>query len=308
MFSGRGGPWARGLSIVLVLLSVALLAIDRARPEQSPFKGIKRIVADGTGPALTVLSAPFRALNQFSDGVASNINAAARVRELEQDNHNLLQWRDLALALHEKLVRYEELLGAPQAPTPIVVTARVISDSGGPFVRARLVNVGTNDGVAQGQAVLTHQGLIGRVMSAGKQVSRVLLLTDLNSRVPVFVVETGAHAILAGDNGTNPRLIYVARDERLAPGMRIVTSGEDGVLPRGLAVGQVLKNSGEDWQIALFARPEKVDFVSILEIPPILFVEGITDNETDDGAVQQSLPENTTSEAVIVYPQTGGQE
>ncbi len=271
IFSGLGGPWARGMLVVLVLLSIAMLAIDRARPEQSPFYGIKRAIADGTGPVLTVLSAPLRTLNQFSAAISSNWQAAKRVRALEQDNRNLMQWRDLALALHEKMSRYEELLGAPQAPTPIVMTARAITDAGGPFVRARLVNVGINDGVAEGQAVLAYNGLIGRIMAVGKRASRVLLLTDLNSRVPVFITGIDAHAILAGDNSGTPRLIYIERGVEVKPGMRVVTSGEDGVLPRGLAIGQVAPARGQNWQVLLFAKPERVDYVSILQIPPVRF-------------------------------------
>jgi len=271
IISGLGGPWARGLLIVLVLLSIALLALDRARPEQSPFFHVKQVVADMVRPTMTILSAPLRTLNQVSAALASNWQAAKRVRILEQDNRNLMQWRDLALALHEKMSRYEELLGAPKAPTPIVITARAISDSGRPFVRARLINVGADDGVAEGQAVLAFNGLIGRVMSVGQRASRVLLLTDLNSRVPVFITDIEAHAILAGDNSGAPHLIYIERGKQLRPGMRIITSGEDGVLPRGLAIGEIAPARNKDWRVSLFARPERVDFVSVLEVAPITF-------------------------------------
>ncbi|PHS24139.1 MAG: hypothetical protein COA84_09860 [Robiginitomaculum sp.] len=275
IISGLGGPWVRGLLIFLVLLSIAMLALDRARPEQSPFFHVKQVVADTVRPAMTILSAPLRTLNQVSAAFASNWQAAKRVRTLEQDNRNLMQWRDLALALHEKMSRYEELLGAPKAPTPIVITARAISDAGGPFVRARLVNVGADDGVAEGQAVLAYNGLTGRVMSVGRRTSRVLLLTDLNSRVPVFITDIGAHAILAGDNSGAPRLIYIERGKQLRPGMRIITSGEDGVLPRGLAIGQIAASRNKDWRVNLFARPERVDFVSILEVAPIKFEDSL---------------------------------
>jgi rod shape-determining protein MreC len=309
IISGLGGPWVRGLLVILVLLSIALLAIDRARPEQSPFFHIKQVVADGARPALTILSAPLRTLNQVSAGIASNWQAAKRVRELERDNRNLMQWRDLALALHEKMNRYEELLGAPQAPTPIVITARAITDAGGPFVRARLVNVGTDDGVAEGQAVLAYNGLIGRVMSVGKRTARVLLLTDLNSRVPVFITDIGAHAILAGDNSGAPRLIYIERGVQVDAGMRIITSGEDGVLPRGLAIGEVASARGKDWRVSLFARPERVDFVSILEVPAIQFEEVAPEPAEEGQAPEPAVKEGETTAPIaeLAIPPSGGQ-
>ncbi len=308
IISGLGGPWARGFLVILVLLSIALLAIDRARPEQSPFFHIKQAVADTTRPALIILSAPLRTLNQVSAAIASNWQAAKRVRELERDNRNLMQWRDLALALHEKMNRYEELLGAPQAPTPFVITARAITDAGGPFVRARLVNVGSDDGVAEGQAVLAYNGLIGRIMSVGKRTARVLLLTDLNSRVPVFITDIGAHAILAGDNSGAPRLIYIERGVQVDAGMRIITSGEDGVLPRGLAIGQIAPTGGKEWRVSLFARPERVDFVSILEVPAIQFEETPPASADEEQAPAPKIEEGTDSAPVaeLAVPASGG--
>lgn len=294
IFSGLGGPWNKGLLVALIFLSAGSLVLDSALKEKSPFYSVKRMVAEGSRPAMTLLSAPLRTLNQFSATLASNWQAAKRVRVLERDNRNLMQWRDLALALHEKINRYEELLGAPKAPTPVVVTARAITDSGGPFVRARLVNVGSVDGVAQGQAVLSYNGLIGRVMSVGKRVSRVLLLTDLNSRVPVFIVDIDAHAILAGDNSGAPRLIYIERGVQVKDRMRVMTSGEDGVLPRGLAVGEIVRTGGKEWRVRLFARPESVDFVSILEVPPIRFIENEPKAENDANSTDAVVSDRET--------------
>ncbi len=297
---GLGSPLTRISLIALIIIAVILLVVDRSRPDQSPFLPLKPIAADQAGPVMNVLSAPLRTLNNISEGVAAHWQAAARVRELEQENRNLLQWRDLALAMHEKMARYEELLKAPKAPTPLVVTARAITDSGGPFVRARLINAGSENGIAEGQAVLAPNGLIGRVMSAGKHTARVLLLTDLNSRIPVFIGETGAHAILAGDNSAAPRLVYIGRDVQIEAGMRIMTSGEDGVLPRGLSIGRVVKTRGGAWRVLLNARPEQIDFVSVLQIPPVVFEE----NE-DPALVADGAPPSPDAEADTAASQNG---
>ncbi len=269
MTSGRDRVWRRHAYIALVLISIVFLVLDRSRPERSPFLPVKHRVMTLMAPALAALSAPLRTLNQASLVAASNWRAASRVRQLETDKRNLLYWRDLALALQEKMLRYEKLLNAPQAPKPVVVTARIVADSGGPFVRTRLVNAGTANQVRSGQAVLAYNGLIGRIMTAGAHSARVLLLTDYNSRVPVFVAQNGAHAILAGDNGAVPRLDYIARGTQLKAGMRVMTSGEDGVLPRGIAVGQVIPAGPGKWRVRLYADPGSADFVTILALPPV---------------------------------------
>ncbi len=280
--SGPDGIWRRNAYIVLVLVSIVFLVLDRARPERSPFLPGKHAVMTLMAPAMAALSAPLRTLNQASLVLASNWHAASRLRQLEADKRNLLYWRDLALALQEKMLRYEKLLHAPDAPRPVVVTARIVSDSGGPFVRTRLVNAGTADRVARGQAVLAYNGLIGRVMAAGQHSARVLLLTDYNSRVPVFVAQTGAHAILAGDNSPVPRLDYIARGARMKAGMRVMTSGEDGVLPRGIAVGQVVPAEPGRWRVRLYANPGNADFATILALPAVPPVQ--------DGKVAADVP------------------
>lgn len=287
---GLGGPFTRISLIILIVIAFIILVLDRARPEHSPFLSVKPAVAEKAGPVMNVLSAPLRTLGHMGDMVKLHWQTASRVRVLEQENRTLLQWRDLALAMHEKMQRYEELLNAPEAPTPVVVTARTITDSGGPFVRARLINVGTDNGVRQGQAVVAHAGMIGRVMSAGRHTSRVLLLNDLNSRIPVFIDDTGFHAILAGDNSAAPRLVYIGREVPIVDGMRVMTSGEDGVLPRGLAIGHVVKDLKGNWRVLLNTRPEQADFVSVLQVPAITYMEDDTPNAEPENTAE---PQNT---------------
>ena len=297
--SGQDRAWRRNAFIALILLSLVFLVLDRAHPERSPFLPAKHAVMVLLSPAMAILSAPGRILNQGTLMMASNWHAASRVRQLETDKRNLLYWRDLALALQEKMLRYEKLLDTPRAPQPVVVTARIVSDSGGPFVRTRLVNAGTNNGVVRGQAVLAYNGLIGRVMAVGTDSARVLLLTDYNSRVPVFIAQNGAHAILAGDNSAVPRLDYIARGTRLKTGLRVMTSGEDGVLPRGIAVGRVVPAGAAKWRVKLYANPGSADFVSILALPPVPPVhEQLPLTETPDASGQ-------TSPAVIDEPLAG---
>ena len=119
------------------------------------------------------------------------------------------------------------------------MTARVIANSGGGYVRAVMVNAGTEQGLSRGQAAITGAGLVGRLTEVGNRAARVLLLTDLNSRIPVVVEGSHVNAMLAGDNSERPRLIYASEPEALKIGDRIVTSGEGGIFPPGLPVGMV---------------------------------------------------------------------
>ena len=106
-------------------------------------------------------------------------------------------------------------------------------------MRTVLVNAGTDDRVARGQAAITGEGLVGRLTEVGNRAARVLLITDLNSRIPVTIESSHANAVLAGDNSERPRLLYLPSPDAVKIGDRIVTSGEGGVFPPGLPVGVV---------------------------------------------------------------------
>jgi rod shape-determining protein MreC len=150
-----------------------------------------------------------------------------------------MQWRAVAerLEAENKALR-NQLRFAPD-PRLAFVTGRVIGDSGAAFVRSVIVTAGARDGAAKGQAAMTAEGLAGRVQEVGNTTARVLLITDINSRVPVLVERTRDIAMLAGSNGDEPQLLYLLPTASPQPGDRIVTSGHGGVLPAGLPVGIV---------------------------------------------------------------------
>jgi rod shape-determining protein MreC len=153
------------------------------------------------------------------------------------------------------------------APDPRVqyVTARVIGSSAGAFVREVLIAAGARDGIAKGQAALTGEGLAGRVTEVGNRSARVLLLTDINSRIPVLLEGSRHKAILAGDNSNEPRLLFLPPDALPAPGDRIVTSGDGGAFPAGLPVGIV--GSVEEGVVTVlpFVDWDRLEFLQLVD-------------------------------------------
>src|SRR5881275_2540263 len=151
----------------------------------------------------------------------------------------LLQWQQVALKLTTENRQLQGLLKVVPDRAVSYVTARVIANSGGAYVRTVMINAGSQAGLARGQAVITGDGLVGRLTEVGSRAARVLLITDLNSRIPVKIEGSNTGAVLAGDNSERPRLLYVGAPEALKIGDRVVTSGEGGVFPPDLPVGMV---------------------------------------------------------------------
>jgi rod shape-determining protein MreC len=153
---------------------------------------------------------------------------------------------------------------APSA-TPILRSEPVIGQPGGIYVRSVLVGGGAHDGLAKGQAAMVGPGLAGRLTEVGRWSARVLLITDLNSRIPVILEGTRTHAILAGDNSTRPYLLYLPKAAQVNVGDRVVTAGHDGVFPTGLAVGRVAGVENGEIRIEPIADLERLEYVEIVD-------------------------------------------
>jgi rod shape-determining protein MreC len=149
------------------------------------------------------------------------------------------------------------------------VSARIVADSASPFVHTRLVDIGGSAGIAPGMAVMTPAGMIGRVIAVGEHSSRILLLTDLNSKVPVIVERSGDQALLAGDNSAEPKLQFLPLNPRFRIGDRVITSGRGGVLPAGLMIGEVSRIEGSRVAVRPAVDWHAIDFVAVLRQAPL---------------------------------------
>ena len=240
--SDRGplGLVANNLALVLCTV-VALGVLVWARVQDSSFDEARGWLNDATAPFMEMLSGPSAEVRRWSEGVSSFFTVYSENQKLREEIEALrAAQRDLA-TLQRKVQRYEELLKIPADAAVTSVAARVIADSSGPFVRTVLINGGGGQGIVKGQAVVDERGLLGRVITTGHRSSRVLLLTDLNSRIPVMVEGANLKAILVGDNTGLPVLEYlppgIAHHRRRArdhdAGRRRVSAGCAGRRDRG---------------------------------------------------------------------------
>jgi rod shape-determining protein MreC len=221
----------------LILLSAGIVIVGKT--DQTLFETFRTGLSDAAAPALDIVARPLGAVEGALDRARGLIGIYQENRRLEQDNARLLQWQQVALKLTAENRQLQGLLKVVPDRAVSYVTARVIANSGGAYVRTVMINAGSQAGLARGQAVITGDGLVGRLTEVGSRAARVLLITDLNSRIPVKIEGSNTGAVLAGDNSERPRLLYVGSPEALKIGDRVVTSGEGGVFPPDLPVGMV---------------------------------------------------------------------
>ena len=248
---------------LLVVLSAAMIILAKA--DQVLIQSVRSTVMDGAAPALDAVSRPAAALVAAANRVLGVMTIYRDNVRLTEENERLLGWQQVALRLSAENAELRELTRLAPEPAISFVTARVIADSGEAYARSVMVDAGSENGVTRGQAAITGEGLAGRVSEAGSRAARVLLITDLNSRVPVIVDGTRQRAILAGDNSARPSLRYRDADGVVRIGDRIITSGEGGVFPSGLPVGVVASVDGEAPRVEPYAALSRLDYLRLVD-------------------------------------------
>ena len=254
----------RSTPAFLVFLSVALLVLGKA--DGVLLGALRARAIDLFAPALSILSRPLEAAAAVAQMARDWADVYRRNEVLSRDNRRLLEWRQAALRLAEENAELRALLKLVPGRQLSFVSARVIADSGGAFAQSLLVDAGSEEGVRRGEAVLGGSGLAGRITDVGRRAARVLLITDLNSRVPVFV--EGAQtvrALLAGDNSPHPRLKYFPAKAAIKIGDRVVTSGIGGLFPPNLPVGVVSGFDGAVPRVEPYVRFSGVAYLRIVD-------------------------------------------
>jgi rod shape-determining protein MreC len=258
--------WTAGIVFLVVLIaSVAILLTDRREGFDTDAYGHPRTLSDKVmAPVGEVISAPGRWTGAGIDSVRGYFFAVSENRRLKAELKDMQQWRDVAIALKDNNERYQALLGLKTDPPIDMATARIVTDSRGPFANTRLADAGWEKGIRPGNPVMSENGLVGRIVGVTNGASRVLMLTDVASRTPVMIDRTNARAILTGDGGPNPQLAYLRGLDPVKSGDRVLTSGDGGVFPRGLPVGVAVKGLDGRWRVVLASDRAPVDYVRIL--------------------------------------------
>ncbi len=248
----------------LIVSAFAVMLLGKA--DAVLMERIRVSVTDAVAPIVDVLSRPAASISNMVD----QVNELTRLREenirLRGERDRLINWQAAARRLEAENKSLRGLLSFKKTPKARFVTGRVIADTGGVFAHSLVVTAGSRDGIAKGQAVMTGDGLVGRVAEVGRRSSRILLITDLNSRIPVLNGRTRVRAILAGNNSEQPGLIHLPPGETAAPGDRIVTSGHGGVFPSGLAVGIVSSvDEGGAISVRPFVKRSRLEYVRVID-------------------------------------------
>ncbi|RBI85784.1 rod shape-determining protein MreC [Rhodosalinus halophilus] len=265
-------PLKRLLLAVLVLCLVAIFIlwrIDSPRVER-----FRAQVVDAVMPSFDWAMAPVTATIDLARDFRSYQRIHEQNRELRRELQQMRAWKEAALQLEQENARLRDLNNLALDPQLTHVTGVVLADSGSPFRQSVLINVGAHDGIVDGWATMDGLGLVGRISGVGETVSRVILLTDSSSRIPAIIQPSGQRAMVVGDNSAAPLLDFVENAEAVRPGDRLVSSGDGGVFPPGLLIGQVAEDPQGRLRVRLAADYSRLEFLRVLRHHGTPAVEG----------------------------------
>lgn len=259
-------PIRRVLIIVTTILLIGLFLvwrIDSPRVERLRAQVVEQVV-----PSFEWALIPVTRFLRMIEDFQSYARIYEQNQELRRELQQMKAWREAALQLEQKNAQLLNLNKVQIDPELTYVTGVVIADSGSPFRRSVLVNVGERDGVHDGWATMDGLGVVGRIAGTGATTSRVLLLTDPTSKVPVTLQPSGQRALLVGDNTTTPLIDFVEAPELVKAGDRVVTSGDGGLFPPGLLVGQVAVAKDKRFRLIPAADYGRLEFLRVLRGEP----------------------------------------
>ena len=256
--------------IVLFLFGFFLIwRIDSPRVER-----FRAHVIDAVMPSFTWAMAPVMAITELARDFQSYQKLDEQNQELRRELQQMKAWKEAALQLEQENARLLDLNKVRLDPNLTRITGVVLADSGSPFRQSVLLNVGARDGIIDGWATMDGLGLVGRISGVGPDSSRVILLTDTSSRIPASIEPSGQNVLILGDNTLAPPIDFIENPELIRPGDRIVSSGDGGVFPPGLLIGQVAKDSGGRLRARLAADYGQLKFLRVLRSQSRLKISG----------------------------------
>tara|TARA_B110000467_G_scaffold165029_1_gene197899 strand:- start:14416 stop:15300 length:885 start_codon:yes stop_codon:yes gene_type:complete len=251
-------------AIIIISFSFFILwRIDNPRAELIRIAVIDKIV-----PNLDWAITPATKVSQMAQSFQNYKRLYDQNQELRNELQKMRSWREAALQLEQENARLLDLNKVKLNPKLNYVSGKILVDSGNIFRQSAIINLGSLDGIVEGWAAMDGLGLVGRISGVGKKTSRVLFLTDTSSNVPVLIKPSNQRAILSGDNSIQPNLLFIENNKQIQPGDRILTSGDGGVFPANLLIGQISLNNLNQFKAQLSANFSGLEYLRIIRHSP----------------------------------------
>ena len=274
----------RLVHVVLIALSFSLMFIGKA--DLVAMRDLRMSSNDFLAPVIDFVSAPIRGVETMAEGIRTVASLRAENVRLQAENDLLQRWRRRAEILESENQQLRSVTGTVSDENRSLITARAVTAPGGSFAHTILIAIGDESGIAAGDPVITSNGLVGIVYEVGRAYARVLMISDINARIPVMLASSSWPGLTIGRNGEYLELAFLPAEARPEVGELVLTSGHGGILPAGLAVGRVDRMDGDNIWVRPAVEFRNLGYVSVL----IGGTEGVDRSDLSQGRFFTPLP------------------
>ncbi len=248
--------------VALIIISFSLMFVGKA--DLLAMRDARMSSNDFLAPAIDFFSAPIRGVETMADGIRTVASLRAENVRLQAENDLLQRWRRRAEILESENQQLRSVTGTVSYENRRLITARAVTAPGGSFAHTVLIAIGDEEGIAAGDPVITSNGLVGIVYDVGRAYARVLMISDINARIPVMLASSSWPGLTMGQNSEYLELAFLPAEARPVIGELVLTSGHGGILPAGLAVGRVEWVDGDYVRVRPAVDFRNLGYVSIL--------------------------------------------
>ena len=246
----------------LIILSILLIVFETIKLK--PLNLLRSGLKDGIYRASLAANYPIKFISKSSLSISRHLNTYSENIKLREE---LEKFKSLAYESEYLKIENKTLKIALEEKQEFIydsITAKVILDKNSPYLKSIILNKGRNDKILKGMPVLSGSYLIGKIVESNFFSSRVLLLSDLNSKIPIIVEPLGYHAILSGKGNESPVLEFLPKNHQVSVGNTVFTSGKDGVLSSGINLGKTILADDGTIQVELFSDPNQINYANII--------------------------------------------
>ena len=255
--------WQKTSFAVGIVACILFVIMDRGGVNH--VKEIRINLTDAVLPITETIFHPIKSISNFVDDFKNLNQAREVVKVLETQVRELQEELIVTQGLMIQNRRLREQTNFVAFPDTKIITGRVVTHSGGPFLKSMLINIGEDNGARLGQAVVSEYGLVGVIVEVASRFARVLQITDINSQIPVVTENTRDPAIIKGDNSRFLKLKFMPNGSLLAVGDRIVTSGHGGLLPPDIPIGHIAEIDGTSVLVSSLVDWDRLDYIRVLD-------------------------------------------
>ena len=246
---------------VLILLSIVIFVLDTI--DLKPVKILRSVINDGVYRVSAITSSPIKASRATKDFFSEHFSVYKENEKLKAELEGFRKKNFNTLYLETENRSLQNIVEFKKKTKYNTVTSKIILDKNSPYLNSVVINKGSNAGILLGMPVLNKGNLIGRIVEVNYTSSRILLLNDLNSRIPVVISPNGSQAILSGSGESMPNLQYLPENFKIGENNLVFTSGKDGIFFSGISVGQAVSDAGT-FKVKLFSDPNQINFVNVV--------------------------------------------